>query len=441
MQSRSTCRVAFAVALSLSFVDRVPAQVPPNTAVVATSVAAQPATLLLAVDLATMAVTPLSGFANDQFAPLALRIDPINRDILLAVDLGGGTSRVLRLGLGGSTITRVRQLADVTGVITDIVVPYPGDLALTIDGPQGGIVRVDRSGGAPVPALTAPFAVGAGSLSVYSAELWIAQSGVGAVPGQLRYWHSGSGNTGGTYPLPSIQPPTLTGIAELLTSIPTHVISTASGEVWQNILQQSLVQLPISPPLPPGGTESVRVAGGNNGYVLGNSAYPFLQRFDAYSTAAQSWVVVAGPLPGSPKSFDISAPASAQVHSFGERCSPSATVPWIGLQGGYPQLGNGSFTLTTTGIPGAAAIVTIGFSDQSAFGSPLPFALPGGGCELLVSPDAAVLHINGVNGRSTQALPIPSSQSFAGVVLFGQWIHLIGGPLIAATDALALHVF
>ncbi len=429
-----------AAAVALLAMDAPRSQIPAGHAVIATGHRATPATQLLIVDLATRIVTPLSRFRHDDLPPLALRVDPINRDVLLAVDLGSAT-RILRLGIRGAVVTRVRVLADFSGTATDMVVTYPGDLTVSVGGLQGGLFYVPREGGAGTPSLSASRIVGTSTLSIYTSEVWIAESGNGATPAQLRSFDARSGYTAGPFPLPAIQPPTLTGIAELLTSNPTHVLSTTNGEVWRSVLQQSVVRLPITPALPAGATRVVRAAMGNTGFVLGGAADPFLRSFDAYTTAPQTWNVIAGPLRGDPVAFDISEPPFSLVTQFGERCSPSATAPALYTQGGFPRLGNGSFGLTTTGIPQIPVILALGLSDQQYFGLPLPITLLGGGCELLVSPDVMFFMTTDPIGRASRQIPIPSSPTLSGRIVFAQWIHLIGGPLVAATDAMALHIY
>ena len=432
--------VALATAVAVLAMAAPRSQVPAGHAVIATAFRATPATQLLVVDLATGTVTPLSRFTHDDLPPLALSVDPVNRDLLLAVDLGGAT-RILRLGIRGAAVTRVRVLAEVPGSANDIVVTYPGDLTASAGGLQGGLFQFPRNGGAGSPSFAAPRIAGISILSIYGTEVWIAESGNGATPAQLRSFDARSGFTAGPFPLPAIQPSTLTGIAELLTSIPTHVLSTTNGEVWRSILQQNVVRLPITPALPAGATRAVRTAMGNTGFVLGGVASPFLRSFDAYNTAPQTWKVIAGPLPGDPVAFAIGEPASPLVIQFGERCSPSATVPALHTQGGFPRLGNARFGLTTTGIPRIPVILALGASDQQFSRLPLPIALPGGGCELLVSPDVTFAMTTDPMGRASQQLPIPSTPALSGRIVYAQWIHLIGGPLIAATDAMALHIY
>lgn len=416
------------------------AQLPADHAAIASAFAGTPATRLFTVDLVAGTSTPLARFSQDQWPPLALRVDPVNRDLLLAVDVGG-SSRVLRLGVSGSAVTRVRVLADVPGLVADMAVTYPGDLAVGVGGAQGGLFLVPRNGGAATPLLAVPRIAGTTTVSYVSSELWLAESGDANTPAQIRMVDTRSGRTVGPNPMPGIQPPTLTGIADLLTSNPTHVLSTASGEVWLSTFPQPPVRLLLSPALPPGATRQVRIMGAGTGLALGGVVFPFLQSFQAYNTNPQAWIPVAAPLPGDPVTFDVAASRFPQVALFGERCSPSGTAPAFYTQGGFPRLGNSAFGLSTTGAPGTLVFLALGTSDQQYLGTLLPATLPAGGCPLLVAPQVTLSAVTNAMGLAVQPLPVPASQSLVGAVFFGQWIHLLGGPLIATTDAMALHVY
>jgi hypothetical protein len=62
-------------------------------------------------------------------------------------------------------------------------------------------------------------------------------------------------------------------------------------------------------------------------FVRRTAAASFRACFDAYDTSPQTWVPVAGPLPGNPVAFGLSAPAITQMFGFGQRCSPLALTP------------------------------------------------------------------------------------------------------------------
>lgn len=420
-----------------------PAQLPPHHAVVATKLPGTPATQLLDVDLATGKVVPLGRFQDDDRPPLALCVDLLSRDLVLAVGLAGGASRILRIGVRSGKIVSVRRLADVSGIATDLAVPYPGDVFIGLDGANGGLVHIPRNGGTARQVLNAPRVAGINVLGISNAEVWLAESGTSTTPAQMRLYNTYSGSVSGPYKLASISPPQLTGIGELPGAIPTHVVADAKGQVWQTRVFQSPVKLPISPALPAGGSRALRVDLGSTGLVLGGTAHPFLESFKSWVLTPQKWLRVAGPFPGDPVSFDITGLSVALAALFGKRCSPAAGKPPEIYTGGTPPtLGNQRFSLQTRGEPNSPAFLALGASDQAYMGNPLPWALPGGGCPLIVAADVLLLLKTDSFGFARQPLPVPNQASLNGAVFFGQWVHpLAGGTRFATTDAIALHVF
>ncbi len=418
------------------------AQLPPQHAVIATKLTGTPVTQLLDVNLKTGKFLRLGRFQNDDRPPLALRVDPLSRDLLLAVGLAGGKSRILRIGLRGGKIVSVRQLADVTGPATDLAVPYPGDVFVGLDGTKGGLVHIPRNGGTAKQVLNAPRVAGINVLSISNAEVWLAESGTSTTPAQMRLYNTYSGRVSGPYKLASISPPQLTGIGELPGSIPTHVVADAKGQVWQTRVFQSPVKLPISPALPAGGTRALRVDLGSTGLVLGGTAHPYLESFKSWVLTPQKWLRVAGPFPGDPVSFDITGLSVARAALFGKSCSPAGKPPEIYTGGTPPTLGNQRFLLQTRGVPNSPAFLALGVSDQTYMRIPLPWSLPGGGCPLIVAADVLLLLKTDSTGFARQSLPVPNQASLSGAVFFGQWVHpLSGGTLLATTAGMALHVF
>ena len=69
----------------------VPAQIQPENVVVATELQGSPRTQLFESDIRTGVSVPLGRFNNDGFAPLAVTIDPANRDLIVALDMVGTT--------------------------------------------------------------------------------------------------------------------------------------------------------------------------------------------------------------------------------------------------------------------------------------------------------------------------------------------------------------
>src|SRR5262245_16160567 len=100
--SRVVARSWRAVSVSMWLLAAAPAQVAPATTVVLTDTGFGPQSQLVAVT-GTGAMAPFGRFPSDALPPLAVALDPIDRELLVAVDLGGGTSRLLRLRPNGST--------------------------------------------------------------------------------------------------------------------------------------------------------------------------------------------------------------------------------------------------------------------------------------------------------------------------------------------------
>ena len=92
-------------------------------------------------------------------------------------------------------------------------------------------------------------------------------------------------------------------------------------------------------------------------------------------------------------------------------------------------------------MPGSSVLLVLGASDDVWLGTPLPLTLPGGGCPLVVAGDVLFPATVDASGFARQPLPIPNIAALSGVVLYVQWVHVLGGGALASTDAYALHVF
>src|SRR5262249_34393969 len=95
-----------------------------------------PASRIVAVDSQSGTAALRDRFDGDTMTPLAIALDPYDGDTLVAVDTGGGSSRILRIAgdpSGGSQL-----LAEVPGKVVDLVVQ--GDsLAIAVDDLEGGV--------------------------------------------------------------------------------------------------------------------------------------------------------------------------------------------------------------------------------------------------------------------------------------------------------------
>ena len=109
------------------------AQIPAEHAVVLTEQTVSPRSLLLDVDLKTGKFTPMGRFGLDGLPPLAVRHDPVNRDLIVAIRWPTG-SRILRLKYSGTKLASQRVIADVSGQVTDMVLALSDQIFFTTGG-------------------------------------------------------------------------------------------------------------------------------------------------------------------------------------------------------------------------------------------------------------------------------------------------------------------
>src|SRR5262245_31361442 len=179
MPSVSTKAAAFTVLLAATV-----AQVPPATTVVLTDVGFGPRSQLVAVS-STGAIASFGRFPSDALAPLAVALDPIDRQVVVAVDLGGGTSRLLRLLPGaGTAFAGEVVLADVPGRCEQLSVAGEWLLAI-VGGGSGGVYRLPRRGGpaqrtVALPQACALLAFGYSDVAIV---LWSGATPVPTAPG------------------------------------------------------------------------------------------------------------------------------------------------------------------------------------------------------------------------------------------------------------------
>src|SRR5262249_59769270 len=129
------------------------AQIPHGQAAVATRLSGATQTQLIFGDVQTGATQAVGHFPSDSLPPFEVVVDPIDHDLIVALD-NAGTSRLVRLSLSGTTVANERFIADVPGRATGMTVAHPGDIYLTVGGADGGVYRVPRNGG-PATLLTA----------------------------------------------------------------------------------------------------------------------------------------------------------------------------------------------------------------------------------------------------------------------------------------------
>jgi hypothetical protein len=415
-----------------------PAQVLPGGAVVAVRRSTPPATALLAVDLLTGAVTPLPRFASDGLAPLAVAFDPVDRDLLLCVDDGLGSSMVLRfptrLGTPGPEWTigivpgRVRQL-----------VATNDELWLAVGGAQGGVWTMPRTGGGAVLRWSQPHL---GAIQVYLPSwvvaAWSGDPGPPATAPGVGYVEATTGQwTLGPETWPGFTPAGITGVVDLPTALPRVILSHDDGSVSMHTLltASAPITVPLLPTLPAGGAVAMQpLQYSTQPVVLGGVAFPYLWTFDPWGNPPVR-TTLSALLPDDPVDFAI-APDHfrADLAQYGQPCgNPNLSVqvfslPTIGNQGFAIQLGGGA--------PAAATLLALGFSDTLA--GALPLSLPGG-CPLRTSAESVWFLLTNAQGAVAQALPVPPQPGLAGLSLYGQWLQ---APLGAFTSSAgqAIHV-
>lgn len=427
--------------LMLALVAPVAAQLPAGQVVVVSRQATAPMSALFQVDSVRGTIAALGPFPSDRLPPLAIAVDDIDRELLLAVDTGGG-SRLLRLGFAAGVISSERHLADISGTVTQIVVEVGGDVVLAVDGLQGGLTRVPRYGGPAQRVLAAPHTTAIADTGSLATWLALAQSGADGPPPRDAQVGSvtlpaATFNLGPT-PLSGYRPRAITGIVDLPTALVRHLLAHEDGTVSMFEYGIGTTPLGINPVLPPGAT--VAMKDGPDAFepmVLGGAAHPYLKAFSWFGGAPQ-WRMLAGPIPGDPVDFDWVPAASAHVEIVGKPCG--ATLPLQATYlNGWPMLGNARFALAVAqAYAGQAVVLALGGSDQRYQGIALPLPLPGG-CPLSVAPEFVFASLANAQGIALVPLPVPADPRLTGLLLFGTWLQLHGAAL-ATSAAFALEV-
>jgi hypothetical protein len=415
------------------------AQIAPGNAVVAAQTAGNPATVLLAVDLATGTYNVLPRFPADAMAPLAIAFDRVDGELVLALDAGAGVSRLFRYTLPNGVLAAERVLGDVPGHVTDLAFAHDQLLA-AVDGPQGGIYQLPRWGGAVSLFLSLPF------LSVLRTDdpnatiatvVWSGSQGPPATdPGAgLLRLDTGTFMFGPTS-FVNYAHPDLTGAMTLPFPQPRLVLSHADGAMaYEQMLLGGggqPVAIPVTPTMPAGSANAMRVAAPlyRQPLLLGGIAFPNLWTFDPMA-AAPTMAQVAGPLPGDPIDFDIAPPADALFVPFGVPCAGMSLTAQ-----GSPLLGATFQIELANGTPNAVALFLVSFTDQ--LGGLLPLTLPSG-CLLYGNPSVVLWDATDGIGHAVQPLTVPMQPSLVGLHLFAQWLQAPGLPF-DTSSAVAIQI-
>lgn len=413
------------------------AQADPDRALVLVERAAAPLAALHEVVLANGAVTPLPGFPSDGFVPLALTIDPATREPIVAVQVGA-SSRIVRVFVQGQQVLGERVLATVPGIVVGMNVPSTGDVYAAVDGPSGGVYRIDRQCCNTATFWSAPGIRAISEPVILPGKFWCARDLLPAAPELDAMLDTQPGAPVNLTTLPMVPPARLTGVHEFLQGTRKQMVADVLGQVHTFAAPAGpLVPVSLQPAPLPGATRRLKGVGSQRVYLLGGAADPTLRVFPLNSALVTLPVtVVAGPFADTPVDFALTAAAGPRVVRFGAACALPGSGSSVAI--GLPALGNAAFTLQLQeGLPAALAMCALGFSDRTAFGLPLP--LPLGACSLLVGVDALQVAITDANGVAAVPLPIPANPALAGQIVFTQWGQDPANLLLA--DALALHLF
>ena len=416
MQKTASIGIAITVWLATT----VAAQTPHAQVVVASRDTGPVQTRLVFGDVQTGAMQSVSGFPSDGLAPLEVAVDPLNRDIVLALD-DGATTRVIRLGLSGTTVVTERFLADVPGRAVSLTLGYPGDVFVLTGGPAGALYSVPRNGGAPSVVAPFPRATAMTKLRYLDAVVMITQSASTSPPADpaLAIVNVESGPIA-TYPWPGYNPSPITGIIDLPSTLPRQHITHADGTVGQSLGFGTPTPQQLTPALPSGATMAAGPEATNSQfYFLGDDSHPFLIEVP-FPGPQLPYMARVGPLPGVPVDFDFAPRPDGIINFFGRVCG-ATTQPIISVVNQQttpsPNFGFGVFSAT----PGIAALFVLGGNEQQTFGVPLPITLASG-CQLLVSLDVGIGHTIDAQGAAFQPVPIPNLPSLIGQSIYAQWV-------------------
>ena len=363
--------------LSLSLlVSGAAAQIIPGHAIVITEMNSTPKSVLLDVDLTTGMVATFSRFGFDDNVPLGVSVDPVDRDLIVAIHWQNGT-RILRLPVQGRVIGAPRVLADVGGKITDLELGFGDSIFFTIDGNSGGLFGVPRNGGTVRRVTAMPRARGIFNFGhgVYSG--FILQAGAAGQPGtnpRISAVNYANGQVLSTTSLVNYGPIDVTDAVVLPNAVLNKLVTNADGTVGEVALNRSTV-LNLTPKLPAGATRRIRTFGGGfTPYVLGGKAHPRIKTFPAFANGGnRPWTMLTGNLPGDPVDFDIAMAPGAKIVGLGRACRTA------GLHIGTtqrPRIGNGAFNLQLHfGAGNALAVLALGLSDDRFGNLALPASL------------------------------------------------------------------
>jgi hypothetical protein len=432
--------LAISAIASLSLSSTLHAQASDSRALVVTEMPG-PVAQLLEVDLETGDIAFFGSFPSKFSKPLAVEMDPVNRQIILAV-ADGPNSRILNLYPNNFRIVGERELGTVPGWVSDLVVNrFSGSIFATVIGHAQGIYRLPRNGGDAEEILPLERA------TAMDDNGWVAQS---ADPLQANSdpqfsninLDDGEARIGATL-LSNASFDGVAGIVEIPSAIGWVLIAGSDGSITRASAFAPPVPVELDPPLQAGAASAIELENFQRPIIMGNGQDPFIRTFSAYDGGPIPWQALAGPLPGKPVGFDLIHPNEAGVQPFGPPCAEGSNPFFFGdvFKNGQPVLGNLDFRIGLSSAEASSpAFLVLGFNDAGFLGQSLPITLPAGGCDLLVSGDRIVRADTNAAGEASVNIPIPNSPELNGLIFYGQWLILDGNRL-ETSGAGAVHVF
>ncbi|MCA8976531.1 MAG: hypothetical protein KDC98_17555 [Planctomycetes bacterium] len=392
-----------------------------------------PAVRIVEVDPATGATTLAPRFPSDTLRPSAIAIDGIDGAVLVALDQGGGQSRIVRLDRRGASYVE-NLVATLPGRVAELAIAA-GDLLAAVDDPNGGLYRMPRRGGSATLVLSQ---INLTAMHVYapsSSHVYLAFTGRAGTPVPL----SGTGlfdlASGqfviGPDSFPNQNAVEVTGVIDLPTALIRQFVSFSNGTFARFTAMPipTLTPVPTTPAVPPGGAWAMHPSGpySTTALALGGAAYPFLYSVDAFTGQV---IVNSTPLPGDPVDFAPGISPVAHSEYFGGDCGAITLSP---SHSGAPRLGT-TFSVAVSGPPLAPVFLVGGLEDfvPGVVPAPLP-----GGCRLDVSPLSVAFAQLMPNGTASYAINVPGATAFAGTALFFQWVHF--DPAGLSTSSAVAH--
>jgi hypothetical protein len=117
-------------------------------------------------------------------------------------------------------------------------------------------------------------------------------------------------------------------------------------------------------------------------------------------------------------------PRPAHYEVYGTNCPGSnRTAPLLSFIG-TPAISHSMQVLLTRALPNTGAVFTLGNSDTTWLGIPLPLdltSLGATGCTLLASGETLLFSAVDAAGAATQTLAVPNDASLLGAAFFDQW--------------------